>query len=212
MKFNERFLDIYGMVLPQPKHEDKPCDNGTLFTSVAVLLGFDSSDYKKLVRQNYLKTGLIARWKGNNYDQMAWDCYLGVAVACIKLGISDIPKEVLSYGAKNFFIYNTDGKIQFKDFLGRNFPIWPLMICAAFPKIKYIMYPILYTVQKFFKKPDLSDTSGIQLQWVFLEGCRLLGFRFKKLQEHQEIIPQAFSIYYHKKHPFNDTGVVNVRN
>ena len=121
------------MVLPQPKHEEKPCDNGVMFTSVAVLLDFDVPNYKELVRSCYLEPGLIARWPGNNYDQSAWDDYLAVAVASIKISETKIPMEILSYGIKHGFIYNTDGKLEGRDFLLRNFPIWPLMVCAALP-------------------------------------------------------------------------------
>jgi hypothetical protein len=209
MKFDKRFLDIYGMVLPNPKTEEKPSDNGALFTSIAVILGFDSSDYEFLIVQMYLEQGLVARWKGNNFDQMAWDCYLGIAVACIKLKITSVPRDILSYGFSNWFIFNTDKKKESKDWLGRNVPIWPLMFCAAFPWLKYPMYPALYLIQLFFEDPkkmlDRNYTNGIQLQWVFLVGCDLLGFRFKSTELHNhDLMKKAFAIYYSPDHPFNN--------
>ena len=145
--FPSDYLDIYGNVLPNPKCEDKPCDNGVLFTSIAKILGFDFPNYKEMIRSCYLEKGLIARWPGNNFDQAAWDDYLGVAVASICFNIKDIPSEILWYGIKHAFIFNTDGKLEGRDWLARNFPIWPLMIPAAFPMTKYLMYPVLWLTQ-----------------------------------------------------------------
>ncbi len=209
MKIKDPFLDVNGLVLPNPKTEEKPSDNGLFFTSISVLLGFDSSEYKSLVRQNYLETGLLARWKGNDFDQMAWDCYLGVAAACIKLGIKDIPREILWYGITHLFVFNTDKKHEGKDHLWRNLPIWPLMIVAAFPFLRLLMYPLIWLVQCFFEDPqkmlERNYTNGIQLQWVYLIGADLLGFRFKSTELHNhELMKKAFNIYYSKDHPFNN--------
>ena len=206
MEFPVAWLDQHSLVKPQPS--EKPSDNGVYFTSVAVLLGYGIPNYPIKVRSCYLAPGLIARWPENNFDQAAWDDYLGVAAASIKLGETKIPREVLKYGLLHAGVYNTDGKLTSHDFLWRNFPVWPLMFAAAFPRLKYLVYPILYMVQKFFKDPEelirINDTSGFQLQWVFLEGCDLLGFRFESHKRHFFLLSKAFGIYYHKEHPFNN--------
>jgi len=207
MKIPSQWLDQNGLVIPQPS--EKPADNGVLFTSIAVLLGFEVPDYEALVRSCYLKPGLVARWPGNNFDQAAWDDYLGVAVACIFRNEKKIPREILSYAIRHAFFFNTDGKLQDKDFLLRNFPIWPLMICAAFPIMRLPMWPLIWLVQSFFKYPNLNDTSGFQLQWVYLYGCALLGFNFKRMKIHEYKLKAALRIYYHTKHPFNDTSIQN---
>lgn len=207
MKFPEEWLDVNGLVLPQPNNR-QPCDNGVMFLSVAVLLGYDFPNYKELVRSCYLEKGLIARWPGNNYDQSAWDDYLAVATTCIFLKDTSIPREILWYGIRHLFVYNTDAKLEGRDFLLRNFPIWPLMMVAAFPFLKYPMYPLLWLVQKFFKDPfhliQIDDTSGFQLQWVYLLGCHLLGIDFPSYPLHHLYKPVAFQRYYHKDHPFNN--------
>jgi len=206
MNFPKEWLDYNGLVLPQP-NDGRPCDNGVMFTSVAVVLGYDFPNYKELVKECYLKPGLFARWKGNDYDQSAWDDYLAVATACIYLKETGIPRDILWYGITHAFIYDTDKKVEGRDFLLRNFPIWPLMMVAAFPFLKYPMYPLLWLVQKFFKDPfeliQQNDTSGFQLQWVYLLGCHLLGFNFNYLL-HNLYKPVAFHFYYHKNHPFNN--------
>lgn len=202
MIFPQEWIDENGMVMPQPGN--KPADNGVLYTGVAVVLDFSLlSSYGFIIRRCYLKRGLIARWPGNNFDQCAWDDYLGAAVGCLFQGQVTVPREILWYGLTHLFIYNTDGKLEFKDFLGRNLPIWPLMMAAAFPSLKYILYPSLWAVQAFFKTPSLNDTSGFQLQWLYLMGCKNLGFTFTKLAQHDKLLKEAFKIYYHPEHPFN---------
>ena len=201
MIFPSNWLDANGLVMPQPS--DKPSDNGVLFTSVAKILGFNIPDYKEKIRSCYLKTGLVARWPKNNFYQSAWDDYMAVAVASIKFGITDIPREILWYGLKHAFFYNTDKKLEGKDFLGRNIPIWPMMLCAAFPKLKYLFYPYVWIVTKFQSEPNLNDTSGFQLQWLYLLGAKELGFNFEGYDKHEKLRAEAFLIYYHKEHPFN---------
>jgi len=200
-KIPSEWLDKNGLVLPQPS--EKPADNGVLYTSVAVLLGFEVPNYEALVRSCFLKPGLLARWPGNNYDQCAWDDYLGVAAACIFRSETKIPRKILWYAITHAFIFNTDGKLESKDFLLRNFPIWPLMICAAFPFTRFIMWPLLWIVQAFFKYPNLNDSSGFQLQWIFLDACWLLGFNFKRMKIHAQKLKAGLRVYYHKDHPFN---------
>ena len=207
MKITDPFLDVNGLVLPNPKHEEKPSDNGVYFTSVSVLLDFEVPDYENKVRECYLEPGLVGRWKGNNFDNCAWDDYLGIAAASIKLKQTAIPREILRYGIRHCFIYNTNGVLEGKDFLLRNIPIWPIMICAAFPILRSPMKLILWAVQKFFDRPyDLiyaNNSSGYQLQWVYLEACRLIGIEFKSYQTHKQLLCLAFRQYYSADHPFN---------
>jgi len=196
-----KWLDINGFVKPQPS--EKPSDNGVLFSAVAIVLGFQVDNYPALVKSCFLEIGLLARWPKNNFDQAAWDDYLGAAVGSLYLGDTEVPRALLWYGVKHGFIYNTDGKLEGKDWLLRNIPIWGLMFAAAFPKLKLLAYPALYFTQLFFSTPNLNDTSAIQLQWMFLKGAEKLGFRFQKLDEHESIIKEALKIYYHADHPFN---------
>lgn len=205
MDFPASWLDKNKLVIPQP-HSDHS-DNGVLFTSVAVLRGYNIPTYVGLVEGCFLENGLMARWPKNNFDQAAWDDYLGVAAASIKINNVSLPRSIFWYGVRHLGIYDTDGKLSSHDFLWRNVPVWPLMFAAAYPKIKYLMYPFLWLVQRFFKSPahliSVNDTSGFQLQWVFLKGCMLLGFTFEKFWEHEALLGEAFLIYYHKEHPFN---------
>lgn len=206
-KFDERYLDIYGNVLPSIRKEDKPCDNGILFSSVAIILGYNL-DYINLVREAYIKRGLVGRWKGNDYDLPAWDDYLGVFAACIYIGNKALAREILWYGTTHFFFFNPTNKFDKKAFLGRSAHIWLLAICAAFPFLKlFLKYP-LKLVTVFFKTPvellERNDSSGLQLQFVFLAGCSALGFHFDKNNQHWTYRAKMFQQYYPDPiHPFN---------
>jgi hypothetical protein len=208
MIIKDPYLDINGLVLPSPRTEDKPSDNGILFTSIAVVLEFEVPDYVQKVRECFLEPGLMARWKGNNFDNIAWDDYLAVAVASIYIKEKGLARDILWYGLKHFFVYNTNGKLEAKDFLLRNIPIWPLIAVSAYPILKYPMYPLMWLVQKFFKDPykliQDNDTSGFQLQWLFLYGCSMLGFMFESFIPHVLARPEAFKIYYSPDHPFQN--------
>jgi hypothetical protein len=202
---DKRFLDKNGFITPQPTTDGKPSDNGVLFESVAVLLGFKitKEEYLAKVRSCYLKPGLIARWPNNNFDQAAWDDYLGVATTSIFFKDTSIPREILSYGFRHLFIFNTDGKLESRDWLGRHVHVWVLMFAAAFPKTKFILRPLLKFMILFFNKPDMKDTSSIQLQWVYLVGLAHLGIYTDAYVNHIRDFAEARKIYYHKDHPFN---------
>lgn len=199
--FPKEWYCPYQLVLPQPGYT--PSDNGVLFTSVAKILGFDIGDYNRKVRSCYLKRGLVARWPNNNYDQCAWDDYLGIAAACIHTGERAIPREILWYGITHFFIFNSDGKLAGRDWLGRHLHMWTLMWVAALPMLKWFLLPWLWLFQLWFDKPNMTNTSGIQLQFLYLYACKRLGFTFKRWAEHKECIADAMKIYYNQNHPFN---------
>lgn len=203
MKFDPRYIDKNGLVYPRLPIEDKPADNGILFMCVAVILGFKEFDFRKLINETFLEPGLIPRWKGNNFDQSAWDDYLAVAAICAIYGEKEIPKTILKYGIKHFFKFDTDGKKEGRDFLGRSIHVWFLMFCAAYPKLKYLMFLPLWLTTLFFRDAQLKDTSAFQLQWIFYKGCEALGFKFKGLKGHEILRKAAFRIYYDAEHPFN---------
>src|ERR1035437_4292231 len=209
MVIPKEYTDINGLVTPSICTSEKPADNCVLYTSVAAILNFEIPNYSQLIRDCYLQSGLVARWKGNNFDQAAWDDYLGIACACIHLRITDIPREILWYGLKHAFIFNTDNKLEFRDWLGRNLPVWILMWCAAFPMLKALAWLPMWLTQLTFKPLDFNDTSSIQLQWLFLLACMELGHVFNpRLAAHQTGITEAFKIYYSKYHPFNHLGEI----
>jgi hypothetical protein len=208
--FDQTFLDRYGFVLPQPSSEGKPADNAVLFTAVAHIFGFEIAPNIILkIRQCELKPGLIARWPNNNFDQATWDDYLAIAVLSIVKGEKKLPRDILWYGATHWGIFNTDDKLQFQDLLIRHVHVWPMMVTAAYPWMKFITHPMIRFFTRFFNKPNLNDTSSIQLQWLYLYGALMSGVEGlnQKYIEHVEILPQAFKVYYHKEHPFNQMRI-----
>lgn len=207
MKFPEEYLDRNGYVLPGTSPDGKPADNCILYTTVAKILGYDFPEWGNMVRSCYLNKGLVARWPGNNYDQAQWDDYLAIAFGCIIWGKPTIAREILWYGVRHFGFYNTTLKFSFNAFLWRNIPVWPLMIAAAFPKMKYVMAPFLWLIAKSFKRPSLENSSGAQLQWLFLAGVYSLGFNWRIIQDKHSSVAMYnfFHTYYPPGHPFLET-------
>lgn len=81
--------------------------------------------------------------------------------------------------------------------------MWTLMWVAALPMLKWFLLPWLWLFQLWFDKPNMTNTSGIQLQFLYLYACKRLGFTFKRWAEHKECIADAMKIYYNQNHPFN---------
>lgn len=204
MKFPEEYLDRNGYVLPGTSADGKPADNCIMYTTIAKLLGYDFPEWGNMVRSCYLKPGLVARWPGNNYDQAQWDDYLAIAVGCILWGDRSIARDILAYGATHFGFFNTDGKFKLSDFLFRNIPVWPLMIVAAFPKLKYLMAIPLYGIALSFKRPSLADSSAAQLQWLYLTGVYKLFPNWQIIQDKHSalVLADFFHTYYAEGHPF----------
>lgn len=186
----------------KPRSEWTSSGNGILYSAIAVVLEIENqSNFFMALLGCEIEHGLFKRTPDGAFGNQSWDDYLGIAAASIKAGNHRIPFDVLCYGITHAFIFDTDGRLQFKDWLGRFVHLWLLMACAAFPWIKFTLWPVFWVIQLTFK-PNLNDTSGLQLQWLYLESLKNLGFRFKKLAEFEAVLPTAFSIYYDKIHPF----------
>lgn len=197
MKLDERFIDKNGMVKPQKNWDHS--GNGILYSSIAKILGFDF-DYN--IENCKIRDGLYMRTPDNAFGNQSWDDYLGIAAFAIHTNDTKIPRQVLMYGLTHFFIFNTDQKLEAKDFLGRFIQLWSLMFVAAFPKIRKVFYPILYFVQLTF---DLNphDSSAYQLEWLYLKSCDQVGIKFNRYYNAKANLGTVFKAYYDSEHPFN---------
>lgn len=192
--------------LIKPNKNPGSSGNGILYTSVAFLLEdpdkrWMASWYENLIQKCMLKPGLLTRVPDNSQKQESWDDYLGVAAACIKLSITSIPRQILWYALTHAFIMKTESPLTINAWLGRFPHMWCLMWIAAFPCLKWPLWPALWFAQCFFTF-NFEDTSGWQLAWIFLEACDLIGFRFNKYNASMTGIWSAFKIYYSEDHPF----------
>lgn len=209
------YLDPTGLV--KPSKGISTSGNGLLYTSVYVLLDNltlghleGAWNYTTVIDQCMLKPGLLTRVPDNSQKQESWDDYLGVAAACIKLNVRSIPRAILWYALRHAFFMNTDGKLSMDDFLGRFPQVWSLMWVAAFPWLKWPMYPILGLIQMTYKF-DLSSPGEWQLQWVFLEACKYLGFHFDNYEYAIASLPSVFERYYETGHPFIEAARIKLQ-
>jgi len=201
LKNIQDWIDLNGLV--KPRWSWSSSGNGLLYSSIARILGFN---FAFNIRSCMKEPGLLMRTPDNSFGQQSWDDYLGVACLCIHDGITDIPKEILKYGVKHGFFFNNIGPFSFKAFLGRFPQVWALMWIAAYPWLKWPMYPVLWAIQCTFRF-DLDDTSGYQLEWLFLRTCSKLGFNFESYEIAKLEIKTAWGIYYDKLHVFQDADV-----
>ena len=199
------WIDRNGFIKPQKHWVDS--GNGILYSAIGVQLGLvNPVDYFILIRRCEKKSGLYMRTPDGAFGNQSWDDYLGLILYASKEKFhSFIAENIFIYGLTHSFIFNTDDKLEFKDWLGRFVHIWALCFAVAFPWLKWFAWPILFVAQLFFKfshERCSMDASGTQLQWVFLEACNNIGFKFKKLEVARRLIPLAMSNYYGNGHPF----------
>lgn len=206
------WLDNYGMIGLDKDSPTHITENGLYFSAIHVVLCHkilrDSAMKRRRwfvekVRKCYLQTGNLARQPNNNTNQEAWDNYLGVAIACMCLNINDIPREILKYGVANLGFYNTDGKLEFKDWLWRFPQVWVMMIAAAFPILRPLFMLPAYLISLFMKKKE-GDSSGNNLVFMYMYGMKLLGFNKLYTKKVEELkVKENFSLYFKINHPFN---------
>lgn len=202
----QAWFDKNGLVKPQADWMDS--GNGVLYTSVYVALALELNPYNRmrvpylpLVKPCFKRRGLLMRTPQNTYGLESWDDYLGLAVACLVLDDQSTPREVLWYGIRHLGFYNNTDTFTRDAFLGRFPQVWALMWIAAFPFLKWPLYPILKLIARFMD-PPATDASGIQLAWLYLWACRYLGFTFEKYYPITMALSYAYLSYYGEGHPF----------
>lgn len=210
-----RALDKNGLIKPQLHWNDS--GNGIYYTALALCsyrdtYGFDNPILENLfingVRRCMPTPGLLLRTPDNQFGQEQWDNLLGLAVGCIITENIQFPRQVLWYGIRHAFFFNTDGKLEGKDFLGRFPQVWALMLPAAFPKLKWLFYPFARLVHRLMKMPDKDNNSGINLVYMYNSGMQYLFNKYfvseflEKLQkELNKSLSDVFADYFGKAHP-----------
>lgn len=206
MIFPQEYIDKNDLVKPQITWDSS--GNGLLYTGIAMTLGFQLDYYPMRVRTCYLYPGCLERTPNNTFGQESYDDYLGTAAACIATGETGIPREILKYGFMDCFIFNTDGVLQGRDFLGRFPQVWLLMFPAAFPWLKWLFALPLF-VMAYFLKGNIEDQSGTILQWLIQKSVvNLFGtcyFYNRWISRNKfDLKNDIFAKYFNTGHPFID--------
>lgn len=208
---NDGFIDENGLVCPHKG--DKNSQNGVMFSSIFnILTESYRTDLDLAISRCFKETGLLMRTPDNTGGQEQFDNYFTLAVASIILGRTNWPRDILRYGVKHFFVFNTDGKLEFQDWLGRFVYIWPMMFVAAFPRTKWLMWPIISLFGLFQKAGKIEEvgSSSLQLQWVYLMGHKKLYGKslywrwYRKMEQLNGGYPvrKMISTYYGEAHPY----------
>ena len=202
-----KYTDFNGMLKPQADWNDS--GNGIYYSALANMVAHVNGwslpfDYKTIIQSCMLKPGLLERTPQDTYGQEQTDDYLGVILGCLLNGDRTTLRSILWYGDKHFYVFNNDGKLEFKDFLGRFVQVWVLMFAAAFPWIKYLFYPALLLIS-IFLQPVENDDSGNILQFVYLYSMEeLYNIDFTSgwlLELEPNTMKTTFSRYFSPEHP-----------
>lgn len=195
------WIDRNGLVKPQKAWRDS--GNGLLYTAVWLMLTGcrDISIFTDPIGRLEIKSGLYARTPENQFGQEQWDNYLGLAALCFGIGNTAAARSVIWYGIKHFGFYDTDGKLEGKDWLWRFPQVWVLMWLAAFPKIKWVFWPAWWVVGRFMN-PNPADASGCQLAWLFhWVGFLAYGTGKDRLKTLFGAFVEGSKTYYSNGHP-----------
>lgn len=201
------FLDKWGMVgcnrPPQPP-EENTTDNGLLFTSVALqsqrFRGYVNPDlhFAKCFDSCFVD-GTLRRNPDNLTAWESHDNYTGCALGSLITGDKSIPRKLLWSLVTHLFYINGA-------FLGR-FPQIPLLLLpAAFPFMKWVLFPFLYLFYKLQNPvPSIADPGGTQLKFVVVSCIDNMfperGYLTDWLGKLDKNMGLVFFIYYGPNNP-----------
>ena len=210
------YIDSNGLVTPSKN--SAPSQNGILFSSIYHMITGEP-DFMPAIQKCFKKKGLLMRTPQDTGGPQEFDDYLGLAVSCLALGNTEIPRQVLWYGITHLFWFDTGGSFNWSNFwsgslstkwdmikkeggkfLGRYPHVWCMMFAAAFPKQYKWIYPALWIATKLQKPAPIAEigSSALQLQWVWHTGMELLkndvvGLEFAKAMGAYMIVqPEGF--------------------
>lgn len=213
LRLIDEYTDKNGMIVPQRHWGDS--GNGLTYTAFDMQLRriykiAQRKNYTKLVMSCMMEPGLLARTPQNSYGNQQHDDIQSVLAGCVISGNTEVPQLILKRLVTNLGFYDTDGKKEGKDFLGRFVYLWPSLLAASSPISKWLVYPPLVLYTATFK-PEHGNTSGIHLQWSFLEYMDTLfpwnPFKKKWEKKLHEIYPNGIAdtmgVYFDNGHPFS---------
>lgn len=219
MIFPREWLDKNNLVKSRQidPYDGKPLvssGNGILHTSMFVLLSVVTEELKTWYWERILpcfkKPGLLMRTPDNKFGNETHDDIMALLAACIRLGNTEIPRKMFWYGVRHFFFYYNDFYFSFENLWRSFFWKYPhvlaLMFAASYPKLKVIVYLILWLTEKLQKAGTVVEigASAIQLQFIFMIAyIHLYGRNSTYVNWRNSIdLKSAFLNYYDADQPF----------
>lgn len=195
------FTDSIDQVHPAKNPPVGRSQNGVRWTSEYMILlkryeectEEDISRYKAMVDKCMVEPGLLSRFPGSG-EQEGPDNYYSLLGACVYLGITRLPREILEYGQKNNFIYNNinPGKFTGSAFMGRQLPLVACMYYAsgkepnAILKAALVVSLLLSANSSGMENQDAKALGYFQLLVVQGRSSfwdKIISYWFKKLHE-----------------------------
>lgn len=210
----EHHTEKYGLVVPGFDNINLSA-NGLYYTAIFNQL-MKSNNYKvdfsygDKVKSCFKEPGLPMRNPENSGGQEQFDNFVGITLGCQLTNRPDILRSILWYSVTHFFVFNTDDKLEFKDWIGRYPHVWLFMTASAIPLSKYLLYLPLLAIVKTFK-PSPSDMSGNLLQYVFISIFRDLYGNNSVMNKWTEMVNNTveegvcgmFKKYFSQEHAFS---------
>lgn len=194
-------------------------NNGVMYTGEFIVilnrlgeLTDEERHYWRLAMTNCeISPGLIKRSPTNDRDNEGPDDYHGY-LAAAKHCDPQRAKNFLAHGYRHFGFYDSNGRLEIKDFMWR----FPQLIVQArmaaglrcFTSRLFFILPLMY---HYLKAVPTSDTDARRLGWLLIQTWDGKGF-FSKLavrlwgdkllKDYPNGMRDVAGIYYERGHPF----------
>jgi hypothetical protein len=195
MLIDQKWIDKNGWLKPRLSMDSS--GNGPLYTILYYAIihaqGFEIFPPELLYVNKQLKLcevkpGLYKRNPDGSYGQETWDDSLAIIVWCIITDDTAKAKSIFWYGVLHLGFYDTDGVKSKDDFLWRTVHVfWGLLIVAAFPWTRYLMWPIMWCYSKTLN----ASLPKVYLDWLWFYGASLRSFRSPQLVQLKYRLPTS---------------------
>lgn len=183
--------------------------NGLLYTAMALALSWAHFDEfttpLEEVWETFLKKclngGNLLRTPQGTYGSESWDDHIGTAVACILTNDKATPRTILWYACKHpIEAFKTWDRFPQALFM---------MVCAAFPWLKFVLWPLLLLIEIFATPNAGTDQSGLNLDYMYAIGLDRLYNTGAAKSIHRAAkqtaagsVANSFKAYFGPDHPF----------
>jgi hypothetical protein len=202
------WLDDNGMIKPRMAWRDS--GNGPTYSVLDIAMSDEAGEaighlagwFRRIAEDCELESdGLMYRTRARGYGQEQWDNLLAWIVGCIIFGHHDLAKRIFWYGVRHCGFYDTDGKLEWKDWLWRFFHVWPLLWVACWPRLAPIVRPILW-LMSLFLSVDPRNPGGNHLNYLWMYGCKKAGLTLVKFDQVKALLPLSTRKYFERVHRF----------
>lgn len=182
----EPFWEGDGLIAPypNPNHNFRSCDNGTMFVSEYYTMLFDNGllveqdkiDYEAKIRASMVQgcNGLVARAPGDHGDTDP-DDYHAIFATCVVLGLKTLGSDILNWGLSHKGSFNPQSPETWtkESCLFRMLQLLCMAYCAA-GKTPFYMWPLFgisaAIIATSCRNTPPGDTDARRLAWHLIRA------------------------------------------